>query len=162
MIKLQFTNQEASKIYNNELPKYETSGAVGFDIRTIETKYINPNSRLLFKTGLKIQMPDDVNIEARFKNEIKFINHRFELQIRTRSGFAIKNGIVVLNSPGTIDADYRQEIGVIIFNSSSDRQLIESGTRIAQGVFNLVPIPTFELGVVEENSRGGFGSTGTN
>lgn len=162
MIKLQFTNQEASKIYNNELPKYETSGAVGFDIRTIETKYINSNSRLLFKTGLKIQMSDDVNIETRFKNEIKFINHRFELQIRTRSGFAIKNGIVVLNSPGTIDADYRQEIGVIIFNSSSDRQLIESGTRIAQGVFNLVPIPTFELGVVEENSRGGFGSTGTN
>lgn len=162
MIKLQFTNQEASKIYNNELPKYETSGAVGFDIRSVETKYINPHSRLLFKTGLKIQMPDDVNIETRFKNEIKFINHRFELQIRTRSGFAIKNGIIVLNSPGTIDADYRQEIGVIIFNSSNDRQLIESGTRIAQGVFNLVPIPTFELGTVEENGRGGFGSTGTN
>ena len=103
----------------NELPKYETLLSAGMDIRANleEPITIKPNQRSLIKTGLYISLHDG-----------------YEAQIRPRSGLALKKGITVLNSPGTIDADYRGEIGVIIANLSDSDFTIKSGDRIAQMV----------------------------
>ena len=132
----------------NGLPSYETSASAGLDIRAfIEEKLtLSPGERKLIKTGLFLEIPEG-----------------YEAQVRPRSGLALKNGITVLNSPGTIDADYRGEIGVILINHSSEIFEINSGDRIAQLVFAKVEQAVwFETESLNETERGegGFGSTG--
>ena len=135
---------------NNPLPAYATEGSSGMDIRA----YINapvelkPLERALIPTGLSVQLPDG-----------------FEAQIRPRSGLAYKHGLTCLNSPGTIDADYRGEIKIILINLSNQNQTIQSGERIAQMVIQKVEKAEWELSVeIEDTNRsaGGFGSTGKN
>ena len=130
------------------LPKYETSGASGMDIRAdIETTIdIEPLGRVLIKTGLYLEMENGL-----------------ECQVRPRSGLALKKGLSVLNTPGTIDADYRGEIGVILVNLSNVAVSIEDGERIAQLVFCKVEhVSLKEVAVLTDSERGaaGFGSTG--
>ena len=130
------------------LPKYETSGASGMDIRAdIETAIdIEPLGRVLIKTGLYLEMENGL-----------------ECQVRPRSGLALKKGLSVLNTPGTIDADYRGEIGVILVNLSNVAVSIEDGERIAQLVFCKVEhVSLTEVAVLNDSERGagGFGSTG--
>ena len=130
------------------LPKYETLGASGMDIRAdIETMIeIEPLGRVLIKTGLYLEMENGL-----------------ECQVRPRSGLALKKGLSVLNTPGTIDADYRGEIGVILVNLSNVAVSIEDGERIAQLVFCKVEhVSLTEVTVLTDSERGvgGFGSTG--
>ncbi len=130
------------------LPKYETVGASGMDVRANidENIKLKPLERILVKTGLFIEMENG-----------------FECQVRPRSGLALKKGLSVLNSPGTIDADYRGEIGVILVNLSNQEVTIEDGERIAQLVFSRVEHVTFfEVEALNDSVRGagGFGSTG--
>ena len=132
------------------LPKYETSGASGMDIRAdIETTIdIEPLGRVLIKTGLYLEMENGL-----------------ECQVRPRSGLALKKGLSVLNTPGTIDADYRGEIGVILVNLSNEAVSIEDGERIAQLIFCRVEqVSLIEVAVLNDSKRGagGFGSTGLN
>ncbi len=132
------------------LPKYETSGASGMDIRAdIETTIdIEPLGRVLIKTGLYLEMENGL-----------------ECQVRPRSGLALKKGISVLNTPGTIDADYRGEIGVILVNLSNEAVSIEDGERIAQLIFcRIEQVTLTEVAVLNDSERGagGFGSTGLN
>ena len=134
---------------NNPNPEYKTTGSSGMDVRAFVAGSIEiaPLSRALIKTGLFLEM-----------------NETLECQVRPRSGLALKKGITVLNSPGTIDADYRGEIGIILMNLSDDKVVIESGDRIAQLVFAKVEKVTLEnVEVVNKTERGegGFGSTGT-
>ena len=133
---------------NNELPAYETIGSAGLDIRANidESISLKPFERKLIKTGLFLEIPVG-----------------YEAQVRPRSGFALKNGVTVLNSPGTIDADYRGEVGVILINLSQDNVEIHSGDRIAQLVFAKVEQAEWnEVETLSETERGagGFGSTG--
>lgn len=130
------------------LPHYETLASAGMDLRAnIETPItLQPLERALVKTGLFIELPIG-----------------FEAQVRPRSGLALKKGITVLNSPGTIDADYRGEIGVILVNLSNEVFIIENGERIAQLVIaNHERAEWLEVEELSETSRGtgGFGSTG--
>lgn len=132
------------------LPHYETDASAGMDLRAhiMEAVTLEPLERALVKTGLFIELP--VGVEA---------------QVRPRSGLAIKKGITVLNAPGTIDADYRGEVGVILVNLSNESYTIENGERIAQLV--VARHERAEWDQVEELSqtergKGGFGSTGTN
>lgn len=130
------------------LPKYETSLSAGVDLRAnIDAPIIlKPLERALVKTGLFIALPEG-----------------FEAQVRPRSGLAFKNGITVLNSPGTIDADYRGEIGVILVNLSNTDFTVNDGERIAQLVVAKHEQANFvEVTELNETSRGagGFGSTG--
>jgi len=132
----------------NDLPKYETLLSAGMDVRANLTESIclNPLERKLIPTGIFLEIPAG-----------------FECQVRPRSGLAFKNGITVLNSPGTIDADYRGEVGVILINLSTEPFVVENGERIAQLVFSKVEQIEFELvGALSETDRGtgGFGSTG--
>ena len=131
-----------------ELPKYETAGAAGMDIRTNITEPIVLGSleRTLVPTGLKIAIPEG-----------------YEVQVRPRSGLALKHGITLLNTPGTIDSDYRGELKIIIANMSKDAYTINPGERIGQLVLNKVE--QIEWEVVEtldetERGAGGFGHTG--
>lgn len=133
------------------LPEYADVGSSGVDLRAdIDYPlFISPFDRALVKTGLKIGIPLG-----------------FEGQVRPRSGLALKQGITVLNSPGTIDSTYRGEIGVILYNSTSEMQEIQPGDRIAQLVFAPVTKAIFEkvnsieeLGQTERGD-GGFGHTG--
>ncbi len=133
---------------DNELPAYETIGSAGLDIRAFieETITLNPFERKLIKTGLFLEIPVG-----------------YEAQVRPRSGYALKNGVTVLNSPGTIDADYRGEVGVILINLSQEKVEIHSGDRIAQLVFAKVEQAEWtEVETLSETERGagGFGSTG--
>ena len=134
-----------------DLPAYETSGAAGMDLRAAVTDTdpltIAPGKRALVPTGLVFEIPAG-----------------FEVQIRPRSGLAFKNGITCLNTPGTIDSDYRGEVKVILANLGSEPFPIARGERIAQ----LVPAPVLradlnEIASLDETARGagGFGSTGT-
>ena len=141
------------KIINNstnELPIYETNASAGLDLRASLTSSITLKSfeRVLVKTGLFIEIPVG-----------------YEGQVRSRSGLALKNGISVLNSPGTIDADYRGEIGVILINLSKEDFEVNPGDRIAQLVFSNVEqanwIVSDSLNTTERGD-GGFGSTGKN
>ena len=134
---------------NISLPKYETAGSSGMDLAAnIENKIeIAPGKTAIIPTGLSVSIP---------KN--------FEIQIRPRSGLAAKNQISVLNTPGTIDADYRGELKVILINLSDNAFIIEKGLRIAQMVLCPVIKATLkEVEIMEETKRGsgGFGSTGT-
>jgi dUTP pyrophosphatase len=132
----------------HEIPAYETAFSAGLDLRAnlSETVVLKPLERALIKTGLFMEIPAG-----------------YEAQVRPRSGFALKQGVTVLNSPGTIDADYRGEVGVILINLSSEEVKIENGDRIAQLVFAQVEqanwIVTEELSETERGA-GGFGSTG--
>ncbi len=133
---------------NVQLPEYKTSGASGVDLIAFIKEPINlePKTSVLIHTGLSVAFPED-----------------YEIQIRPRSGLAAKNNISVLNTPGTIDSDYRGEIKVIIYNHGNENFLINNGDRIAQMV--LAPVVKMEL--EEKNDlpksirgKGGFGSTG--
>jgi dUTP pyrophosphatase len=129
-------------------PNYETKGAAGMDLRANIDKEITlkPLERAVVKTGLFIALP-----------------HGFEAQVRPRSGLAAKKGITVLNAPGTVDADYRGEIGVILVNLSNDDFIINDGERIAQLIIVKHERATWEeVNVLDETVRGagGFGSTG--
>ena len=133
----------------HDLPNYETAFSAGMDLRAniSEAITLKPLERAIVKTGLFIELPLG-----------------FEAQVRPRSGLAAKKGITVLNSPGTIDADYRGEIGVILVNLSNEDFLIENGERVAQMVITKHEQITWEpVKVLEDSSRGagGFGSTGS-
>lgn len=130
------------------LPAYETSASAGMDVRANldEAIELKPLERALIKTGLFMEIPVG-----------------FECQVRPRSGLALKKGITVLNSPGTVDADYRGEVGVILINLSNESFVVEDGERIAQLVF--AEVAQAEWTQVEEltetdRGAGGFGSTG--
>lgn len=142
-MKIKIVNQS-----KHALPEYATKASAGLDLRANIDSPITLNSleRVLIKTGLFIELPIG-----------------YEAQVRPRSGLAFKNGVTVLNTPGTIDADYRGEIGVILVNLSNTPFVIEDGERVAQLViakheqaeWSLVE----ELGITERGA-GGFGSTG--
>lgn len=132
----------------HNLPNYETNASAGMDLRANITEPIllKPLERALVKTGLFIELPVG-----------------YEAQVRPRSGLAFKKGITVLNSPGTIDADYRGEIGVILVNLSNDDFTVENGERIAQLIVAKHERAIWEeVAELTETSRGegGFGSTG--
>ncbi|WP_320195639.1 dUTP diphosphatase [Agrobacterium rosae] len=133
-----------------ELPSYETSGAAGMDLRAAvpadEPLVLKPGARALVPTGFIFEVPQG-----------------FEAQIRPRSGLAIKNGITCLNTPGTVDSDYRGEVKVIIANLGQEDFVIERGMRIAQMVIAPVTqVAVFEVTETSDTARGtgGFGSTG--
>lgn len=132
----------------NDSPEYKTAGSAGMDIRADIEESISLDSleRVLVPTGLSIELPQGV-----------------EAQIRPRSGLAVKKGLSVVNSPGTIDSDYRGEIKVILINLSKETQTIEPGERIAQMVIaRYEHVELEEVEVLSETDRGagGFGSTG--
>ena len=132
----------------NPLPKYESAQAAGMDIRCniAEAITLQPMERRLITTGLFIELPAG-----------------FEAQIRPRSGLALKRGLTVLNTPGTIDADYRGEVGVILVNLSGEPQTIEPGERICQMVIARHETPEIvEVKELSETERGagGFGHSG--
>ena len=134
---------------SHDLPHYETIASAGMDLRAniSEPITLKPLERTIVKTGLYIELP--IGIEA---------------QVRPRSGLAAKKGITVLNAPGTVDADYRGEIGVILVNLSKDDFVINNGERIAQLVIAKHQRAEWqEVNELSETSRGegGFGSTGT-
>ena len=158
---------------NNELPKYETSGSSGVDVRadfsrvSVENPIkvwgdaeiifkgdkhekvllrLEPGSRVLIPTGISTAIPEG-----------------YEIQVRPRSGLALKKGLTVLNTPGTVDASYRNEIGVILINHGLESVWIEDGERIAQFVLAKVDIIEWDVvNFLDETDRiGGFGSTGT-
>ncbi|MDX1704376.1 MAG: dUTP diphosphatase [Altererythrobacter ishigakiensis] len=129
-----------------DLPRYATDGAAGMDIVSAETITLQPGARHAVATGLAVAIP-----------------HGFEIQVRPRSGLALKHGITVPNTPGTIDSDYRGELKIIMINHGSDAFPIARGDRIAQLV--LAPVTQAVWGEVTEldettRGAGGFGSTG--
>ena len=131
-----------------DLPAYETAGSAGMDVRAaLENPVtLQPGDRALIPTGLRIQLPEG-----------------YECQVRPRSGLALKKGITVLNTPGTVDADYRGEIGIILINLSREPFEIVPGERIAQLVINQYTRIQWEpVERLDETERGegGFGSTG--
>lgn len=134
----------------NPLPSYATSGSSGMDIRADleEPLHLKPLERVLVPTGLFIELPEG-----------------YEAQVRPRSGLAIKQGITCLNTPGTIDNDYRGEIKIILINLSGENQIIQTGDRIAQLVIQKVEyaqLVQVDSLTITERSSGGFGSTGIN
>ena len=134
---------------HHPLPEYATAGSSGMDIRAFINApvILDPMERCLVPTGLFFAIPEN-----------------WEAQIRPRSGLAIKQGITCLNTPGTMDADYRGELKVILINLSSEVQTIQDGDRIAQVVFQSVEKVVWEgVEFLEETQRGtgGFGHTGT-
>ena len=148
-LKLTFSNKS-----KNEDPQYATEGSSGFDLRAdlLEPLVIKVGKRAIVPTGLFFELPEN-----------------FEMQIRPRSGLAAKNGVTVLNTPGTIDNDYRGEIKVILINLGEEDFTINNGDRIAQGVLapvygkdiiNFVKVS--EVSTDTTRSAGGFGSTGVN
>ena len=135
---------------NHNLPHYETTSSAGMDLKAFidEPVILNSLERKIIKTGLYISLPKG-----------------FEAQVRSRSGLSIKHGLCVLNSPGTIDADYRGEIGIILINLSKDSYTINSGDRIAQLVIaSHEQAKWIEVKELSKTVRGvnGFGSTGIN
>ena len=128
------------------LPAYATSGSAGLDLRSAESLTLKPGARALVPTGIAIALPDN-----------------FEAQVRPRSGLAVKHGVTVLNSPGTIDSDYRGEIKVPLINHGQEDFIINRGDRIAQMVIAPVSMATLiEVESLDETDRGtgGFGSSG--
>ena len=133
---------------NNPLPEYSTKDSAGMDVRAMldEPITLRPLERALIPTGLHIQLPEG-----------------YECQIRPRSGLALKKGITVLNTPGTIDADYRGEIKIILINLSSEPFTIENGERICQMVIKeYVKATLTQVDDLDDTERGagGFGHTG--
>lgn len=142
---------EKVKVINrsgNPLPAYETSQAVGLDVRadTREPMIIGPLERVMVPTGLYFQIPEG-----------------YEIQVRPRSGLAAKHGVTVINTPGTIDPDYRGELKVLLVNLSNEPFEIQPGERVAQLVFARYQRLEWEEAVVLDETKrgeGGFGSTG--
>lgn len=135
---------------NNPLPEYATIGSSGMDIRAfiVEPVVLKPLERTLVATGLFFEIPLG-----------------FEIQVRPRSGLALKQGITCLNTPGTIDSDYRGEVKVILINLSNENAVINSGDRIAQIVLQKVEKANLKnVEILSETNRGegGFGHTGVN
>lgn len=133
---------------NNPLPVYATAGSSGMDLRADLSAPLTlaPMERTMVPTGIFLEIPQG-----------------YEAQVRPRSGLAIKQGLTCLNSPGTIDADYRGELKVILINLSAEPQVIEHGDRIAQMVFQKIEIVDLELTnsiSTTERDAGGFGHTG--
>lgn len=133
---------------NFDLPQYETKASAGLDLKAniTETITLKPLERALVKTGLFLEIPEG-----------------YEAQVRPRSGLAYKNGVTVLNATGTIDADYRGEVGVILVNLSNEDFTIQAGDRIAQMVFaKFEQAEWIDAEILSETARGegGFGSTG--
>ncbi len=133
----------------HSLPSYETQASAGMDLRASldAPRTLNPLERAIIPTGLFMELPEG-----------------YEAQVRPRSGLAAKKGITVLNAPGTIDADYRGEIGVILVNLSNEAFTIQNGDRIAQMVIaRYEQVGWEEVEVLGETARGsgGFGSTGS-
>ena len=129
-----------------ELSTYAKDGDAGMDIRAAEDIIINPQETVIIPTGFKVAIPKG-----------------YEIQVRPRSGLALKHGITVLNTPGTIDEDYRGEIGVILMNHSGEDFVVNKGDRIAQICFCLVAKMNWkEVETLDETERntGGFGHTG--
>jgi dUTP pyrophosphatase len=132
---------------DNALPQYETNGSAGLDVRSAENSLLKPGESKLITTGLRVEIP-----------------YGYEIQVRPRSGLAKNYGVTVLNSPGTIDADYRGEIGVILINHGQYDFEVKPGDRIAQLV--IAPVERIQWQSVRELTtstlRGekGFGSTG--
>ncbi len=128
------------------IPFYATEGSAGFDFYTVEEVVLEPNEVKIVKTGLKMEIPVG-----------------FELQMRPRSGVSLKTSIRLANSPGTIDSDYRGEIGILAWNTGNSPITISKGERIAQGILAEVPTAFF-IDVTElsttDRGEGGFGSTG--
>lgn len=140
---------KVEKIHKDAIiPSCAHEGDAGLDLYSIEELEINPGETALIKTGIKIELPNQT-----------------EAQIRPRSGLALKFGITVLNTPGTIDEGYRGEIGVILINHGKNSFIVEKGMKVAQ----MVVKPVWKVDVVEveelsssERGEGGFGSTGLN
>ena len=133
---------------NNPLPQYSTPSSAGMDLRAnLDAPVtLRPLERKLIPTGIYIELPEG-----------------FECQIRPRSGLALKHGITVLNTPGTIDSDYRGQVGVVLINHSKNDFTVNHGERIAQFVFAKVEAVRYEVvGSLSETERGsgGYGSTG--
>lgn len=129
-----------------QLPCYSTQQSAGMDVRAAEGCTIPANGRSLVSTGLCVAIPEG-----------------YEIQVRPRSGLALKQGITVLNSPGTIDSDYRGEIGVILFNTTSEDVAVKKGDRVAQLVLQKVERVNWRsVATLDSTDRGagGFGSTG--
>lgn len=129
------------------LPTYATDGSAGMDLRIIEDVRLDPGQRILARTGIRAAIP-----------------HGFEGQVRPRSGLALKKGISMVNTPGTIDSDYRGEIGIILINLGQDVVQLSAGERVAQLV--ICPVTRAAWQVTDsldatERGGGGFGSTGT-
>lgn len=128
-------------------PSYATAGAAGMDLRSTEPVRLEPGERTLAKTGVKVAIPEG-----------------YEGQVRPRSGLALKKGLTMVNAPGTIDSDYRGEIGVILINHGQEAIELEAGERIGQLVIAAFARAEWnevaDLEVTERGS-GGFGSTGT-
>ncbi len=129
-------------------PEYQTSGAAGADVRAFigEDVCIDPGERRLIPTGLSVEIPEG-----------------FEIQVRPRSGLALRQGITVLNTPGTIDADYRGSVGIVLVNLGNERFIVHPGDRIAQ--FVVAPVIHADFRAVSSLSEtgrgaGGYGSTG--
>ncbi len=132
---------------NAVIPEYAKAGDAGVDLRSTEEYTLKPGERTLVSTGLKIAVPVG-----------------YEAQIRPRSGLAYKHGISLVNTPGTIDAGYRGEIGVIIINHGQEEFVVEKGMRICQMVINKFEQASFEkVDELDETERGdgGFGHSGT-
>ena len=129
------------------IPEYKTDGSSGFDLCSVDTVILPPKGHGIVPLGFKVEIPQE----------------GYEIQIRSRSGLALSDGLIVLNQPGTVDSDYRGEMGVILYNTSTSTKTIERGTRIAQGV--LCPVVRARFVEVKElgttgRGEGGFGSTG--
>lgn len=138
---------QIQRIGDVPVPSYKHEGDAGFDLHAAESCVLEPGQRKIVPTGLKMAVPMG-----------------YEAQVRPRSGLAAKHGISVVNTPGTIDAGYRGEVGVILINHGNEAFTVEKGERIAQMVINQIEI--VELEEVKELSEtlrgeGGFGSTGT-
>jgi len=136
------------KISNDAIiPNYAHETDAGMDLFSTKTIKIHPQHRALVGTGIKLEIPKG-----------------YEAQIRPKSGLALREGITVLNTPGTIDADYRGEVGVILINHSSKPYVVEKGQKIAQIVFNRVERVKLVQSKLNKTKRGegGFGSTGLN
>lgn len=133
------------------LPTYATEGSAGFDLYSVDELVLEPGKRALVDTGLAFEIPEG-----------------FEIQIRPRSGLAFKHGVTVLNSPGTVDADFRGQVKVILHNTDTENSVkINVGDRIAQGVLAMVTdhvnfVEITEFSAQTARGEGGFGSTGVN
>ena len=144
MVKILISRDDKAK--NFDLPEYATQGSSGVDLRSSEDYIIKPFERALVATGIKLAIPAG-----------------YEVQVRPRSGLALKHGIIIPNAPGTIDSDYRGEVKVILMNLGREDFIIKAGDRIAQMI--LAPVAKIsweECAELEETARGsgGFGSTG--
>jgi dUTP pyrophosphatase len=142
-LNLEYTNDS-----DNKEPEYAYDSDSGFDLRSTEDVWVQGNDRKLVPTGLRFDIPDG-----------------YEIQVRSKSGLALKQGLMVLNSPGTVDSGYQGEVKVIIFNTTKERIKIEKGQKIAQAVLcpvvngkwvNLIKVE--EIGEKDRNDKG-FGST---